>query len=268
MKKTLQAIWKFVNNKIFGYILVMIFVMFFLGTCNKNKDLKDEITKKDQNISAMTDTIKTVIKKNGNLEVSIDGYIGLTSDLQNYNKKLADQVKAQSGKVVTLNNIVFNLRNDSTSLANRIIELEKLLNKPIQLNDSTWDIGWSTKYKDIGTVAGHSIIGVRANKDWLRKIELTNEDIIISLIDIPVEMTWGQKWEGKGNSKKLKIYAETNYPGFQTKLLEGTYADIPKQGHWFQGFGIGPQFDIGYDFLHNQPAVVIGIGIQYNFYKF
>jgi len=263
----LKKIWKFVNSKVFGYIVIFIVAIMLIGMCNRNSDLKEQMGVQDQNISAKSDTIKTVLKKNGDLYVQIDGYIADATHLGEYSEKLAKQLKAQTGKVITLNNVVFRLRNDSTSLANRIIELEKKLNEPIQLNDSTWDIGWSAGYKGIGTVAGHSIVGVRADKKWLSDISLTNEDIIISLIDIPVSMTWGQKWEGKGKDKKLKIYAETNYPGFDAKLLEGTYADLPKENHWFTGFGIGPTFNVGYDFLHNQPAIILGVGIHYNIYQ-
>lgn len=267
MKNILKGLWNFINSKVFGYILILIIAIFFFGTCQRNSDLKDKIKRKDQNISALNDSIKQEIQKNGNLQVSIDGYIATNKELREYNKDLADRVKAQKGQVITLNRIVFRLKNDSTELAKRVDELEKKLNEPIQLNDSTWNLGWTAAYKGIGTISGNSIVGVRADRSWLKDIKLSNEDIIISSIDIPVEMEWGQKWVKENGQKRLKVFAQTDYPGFHTKLLEGTYVDYPKEEHWFTGFGIGPNFGMGYDFLNNRPAFTIGVGLHYNVYR-
>ena len=267
MKKILETVWKFVNSKIFSYVLILAVAVLFLGTCNRNKDLRNEAITHGKNLDAMNDTISTERLKSGALQVSIDGYVANAIDLENYNAELAQAVKDEKGKVITLSKINFRLKLDSTTLANRVIELEKKLSER-QLNDSTWALDWTAPYRDIGTIEGSSIVGINANKAWLPEIRLVNKDIIISSIDIPVEMTWGQKWEGKGKNKKLKIFANTSYPGFEAELLKGTYADLPKERHWFQGFGVGPTLNIGYDFMNSKPAFVVGVGIHYNLYKF
>ena len=259
----LNKIWKFVNSRIFGYIVIAVVLIILISMCNRNKTLREESNIKDQNISALHDSVNEVILKNGKLEASVASYIGTAKTLRQYNRELAKEVENQKGKVLTLNRIVFRLHNDSAALASMVEELEKKLNAPIQLNDSTWDMGWTVSYKTIGTISGHSIVGIRADKSWLKDIKLFNRDIVISDINIPVSITWGQKWV----DGKLKVYAQTSYPGFDTKLLEGTYVDLPKEKHWFNGFGVGPNFSVGYDFLNNKPSVIIGIGIHYNIYR-
>lgn len=268
MKKFLQGLWKFVNSKIFGYIMILVFAILFLGKCSSNTKLKDEADRKDQNISAMNDSIKIIVKEKGVVEFQRDGYIATAKELEEYNKELAKAVKAQKGKVITLNRMVARLKLDSTELAALVDSLKTVLEEPIQLNDSTWRIPWTAAYKKVGSVSGSSLVGVRGPEPWLKDIALTNKGITLTDWDIPINLTWGQKWVREDGEKKLKVFAETDYPGFDAKLLEGTYVDYPKKQHWLTGFGVGPTMNIGYDFLNNKPAFVVGIGIHYNIYQF
>lgn len=268
MKKIIRKIWEFINNKFFGYIIAMIFMAFVLGLCNNNSNLRDEIERYNNNISALTDTIKTEKLKNGDLESSINGYIGDVKDLKKFNKRLADQLKNAKGEVVTLNNIIFTLKQDSAELQKALDELKAKYNKPTKVNDSTWNVDWtlpfvydSTNY-DIFT--GRTQIGLEGNSEFLKTIDLIHNKTWLLERDSQIGLTWGQRYE----EDKLKIYAKTAHPAFKAKLLEGTYVDLPEERHWFNGFGIGPTFNIGYDFLHNQPVIVVGMGIHYNVYRF
>ncbi len=101
----------------------------------------------------------------------------------------------------------------------------------------------------------------------MQQFEINEKSPHNQLRESQIGLIWGQKWEGRGKDKRLKVYAQTAHPAFQTKLLEGTYVDYPKKRRWFTGLGIGPQFGVGYDFLNNQPAITIGLGIQYNIYQ-
>jgi len=271
MKKVFDIIWKFVNSKIFGYICLVAFIILFVGTCGRNSSLRDDAAIKDQNIAALTDSIKTVMLKNGDLQVSKNAYMASAKELKAFNEELSDAVKAQKGKVVTLNRIVFQLKQDTTDLQKYIDELLAKYEKPKKVNDSTWNVDWtlpfvydSTNY-DIFT--GRTQVGIRGPKSYFPEIDLTHNKTWLLNRESQIGLTWGQKWEGTGKDKKLKVYAQTAHPAFETKLLEGTYVDYPKKRHWFTGFGVGPQVGIGYDFLHNQPAFTVGLGIQYNIYQ-
>jgi len=268
MNKILKSIWKFINSKIFGYILILAFAVLFLGTCNKNNDLKNESSKKDQNISALIDSVQTIHLKNGVLEVSINGFLATSKELKEFNLNLSNQLKKERGKVITYSNIIFELNQNYTDLQKTFDSLKAEFNKPIQTNDSTWNVTWTLPFMydslNYDIFEGTTVVGVRASEIDLKSISLVHNWTFMNNRNSSMSMTWGQKYE----NGKLKVFARTLHPAFSAKLLEGTYVDYPKEKHWFSGFGIGPTFNIGYDFLHNQPAVVVGIGINYNIYQF
>ena len=268
MKKFLEKLWKFINSKIFGYIIILVFAALFIGTCGRNSSIKEENARKDQNMSALNDTIKTERLKNGDLLVSIDGYIGDATDLKEFNEGLAKQIKKEKGKVVTLNNIVFQLKQDSADLQENLAELKSKYEKPEQVNDSTWNVDWLLSYvydsTNFDIFNGRTQVGIRGPEKYFKDITLTHNKTWMLNRQSQIGLTWGQKYDEDG---KLKVFAQTSHPAFQAQLLEGTYVDFPKKRHWFTGFGVGPQLSVGYDFLHNQPAVMIGIGIHYNIYQ-
>lgn len=264
--KFLKGLWKFVNSKIFGYILLAVFVALFIGTCGRNANLKDESDRKDQNISVLNDSIEMVRQKNGELQASRNAYMADAKELREYNKELADEVKRQKGKVVTLNRIVFRLIQDTTELRKYIRELEK--EEPKQINDSTWAVPWTLYYVYDSTnydlFKGETRVGLIGPSSYFPEIKITHNGTEMLDRDSQIGMTWGQKYE----NGRLRVYAQTAHPAFRAKLLEGTYVDYPKERKWFTGFGIGPTLNVGYDFLHNQPAVIIGVGVHYNIYEF
>ena len=269
--KVLKIIWKFINSKVFGYLLVLAFAVLFLGTCNRNKSLKEESVRQEHNVTAMNDTIKTEKLKSGALQVSIDGYVADVIDLEKYNKDLADAVKAQKGKVITLNRVVFQLIQDTTELRRWIALNIPPPEPPSSTSDSTWKVPWAVRYvydsTNYDAYSGITNIGLRGPYD-LSKVSVFHTGTELTYRNSQIGLIWGQKYEGSGKNKRLKVYAQTTHPAFKAKLLEGTYVDFPKKTHWLQGFGVGPTLNIGYDFLNNQPAFVVGIGIHYNIYKF
>jgi len=262
--KIIKGIWTVLNSKIFIYAMFIGFALFYINNCNNNhqQDIIDQ-----QNISALNDSLHTITMKNGDLQVSIDGYIGDSKELKKYNKQLANQLSKEKGKVVTLNNIVFNLKQDSIDLQKSLDSLKVKYGKPIQINDSTWDINWALPFiydsLNYDIYSGLTQIGLRGDKSLFKKISLSHNKTIMLSRDSKMSMTWGQKYiDGK-----LKVFAETSHPAFKAQLLEGTYVDFSRKKHWFQGIGIGPSMDIGWDFINNKPAIVFGIGIQFNVYQ-
>jgi cell division protein FtsL len=265
MKKLLTTVWKFINSKVFGYIMIGVLAIILLGVFNRNSKLKEEAVRTEQNTAALNGTIKEEKLKSGDLQVSIDGYIANEKELKEYNSELADAVKNQKGDVVTLNRIVFNLKQDNADLKQFIEDLPDP-EPPQQDNDSTWTVFWAAKYVydsiDFDEYNGKTQVRLRGPFN-LGKVSVAHNNTELTYRNSQIGLTWGQKYE----DGKLKVFAQTAHPAFKTQLLEGTYVDYPKKKHWFTGFGIGPQIGVGYDFLHNQPAVTIGIGIQYNIFQ-
>ncbi|GAF99188.1 unnamed protein product, partial [marine sediment metagenome] len=204
---------------------------------------------------------------NGDLVASKSAYIANEKELKEFNAGLAKQLKDEKGKVVTFNNIVFQLRQDSADLQKNLADLKSEYEKPKQVNDSTWNVDWLLSYVYDSTnydiFDGRTQVGLRGPEGYFKDITLTHNKTWMLNRNSQIGLTWGQKYE----DGKLKVFAKTAHPAFQAQLLEGTYVDYPKKRHWFTGFGIGPQLSVGYDFLHNQPAFMIGVGIHYNIYQ-
>lgn len=274
MKKILEQIWKVINSKIFGWAMIFLFAILFLGMCNRNSGLKDDINKKDNNIAVMNDSITTVILKNGELQSSIGAYVASEKELNLLNEGLSKEVDKQKGTVSSLNRIVFNLTQSVEDLQKWKDEHPWVKPQPPSaVNDSTWDVPWVARYvydtSNFDEYKGTTQVGLRGPFD-LSKISVIHNNTDLTYRNSQISMVWGQEWVGRGKNKQLKVFARTSHPAFQSKLMEGYYVDQPSkdEGHWFKGFGVGPNFTVGYDFLHNQPAVFVGVGIHYNFYKF
>lgn len=267
--KILTIIWNFINSKFFGYVIIALLLLLAINFWNKNRNLKDNIKRNEQNIGVLNDSITTVKLKNGEIQASIGAYQATAKELEQFNKKLADQVDKEKGKVITFGNLVFRLRQDSIDLQKQLSELKAKYEKPVQINDSTWNVDWtlpfiydSTNY-DIFKGRTQIVTSGDIPKVWLDKIIINHNKTWLLNRESQIGLTWGQK-EVNG---KLLVFARTAHPAFQAKLLEGVYVDYPQKEHWFEGFGIGPNLSLGYDPLNSKTSIFIGVGIHYNIYK-
>lgn len=267
--KYLTLIWNFLNSKLFSYILIVLVVFFLINYWNKSRNLKEDLERKDHNIGVLNDSITTIKLKNGEYEASIGSYIATAEELKQFNKRLALQLEKESGKVVTFGNLIFRLRQDSIKLQKQLSELKAKYEKPVQINDSTWNVDWtlpfiydSTNY-DIFKGRTQIVTSGDIPKVWLDKIIINHNKTWLLNRESQIGLTWGQK-EVNG---KLLVFARTAHPAFQAKLLEGVYVDYPQKEHWFEGFGIGPNLSLGYDPLNSKTSIFIGVGIHYNIYK-
>ena len=268
-----KGLWNFLNSRIFVIVLIVVLIMIGVGECRRIIDLNTEIDIHDNNISALKDTLKFERTKNGELLVSIDGYIATEKDLKKLNKGLWDEVHAQKGKVISLTNLVVVLRQDSTELAKTIDKLHTIIGAMGRIDDSTFVAPWTLAYTydstNFDVFRGRTQIGVVSTNPLVFRHKNTY------MLDrkTQIELTWGEKVE-KG---KLRIFVQSNYPGFTVKSMEGVlidpnnnplFKDLMKKKHWFTGFGIGPNISTGWNILEAKPAVIIGVGIHYNIYEF
>jgi hypothetical protein len=265
--KIIDGMWKLLNSRLIGYVILGILALFLIGTCSRNSGLKDDIERQKNNIYALTDTIRNQRTSSGELRASIQGYIANAKELEAYNKELADQVKAETGKVITLNNIVFRLQQDTAQLKQYIDSLLTIIHDPVQVNDSTWYIDWTLSYtydaNNYDRYSGRTVVGVIGDSALLKDIKLSHNGTSLLNRDSQMKITWGQTMEGKG----LRVFAQTAHPAFKAQLLEGVYVDYGTKRRWFTGFGVGPQAGTGWSFIQGKPTLYLGIGVQYNVYQ-
>lgn len=288
LKKFLKGLWTFLNSKVFQYGLVILLVLFLLKTCGSEKNLKRENKIQEQNIAAANDTIKKEKTKNGKYEYTIAGYVASKKELEDVNSNLSKEVNQEKGKVLSLNKLVFQLKQDTTELRKHLRNI--VVEQPIKLNDSAYIIPWSMNYTwdslNYDNFIGQTKVGITIKPGFILKNK-SNSDILNNGIllkhyntelisrESQMDLIFGQKVE----DKQLRIFARTNYPGFNPKSLEGVLIDpntnpyiksIMKKhkilfpNTWTLGVGTSS----GYNLFNAKPYLGVGVNLTYNIYQF
>jgi len=268
----LKSIWKFVNSKIFGYAMLIILFLFLLKQCQNNNDLKKDIKIKEQNLAAADTSIK--IYKNNISWLTAEKAIWILSEkeLKKQNSDLYYQFKNQNGKIISLNQVILKLIQDTAFLLDSIKYLHKIIEKPIQISDSEWKLPWTLMYNWDATnydiFKGYTIAK-------LDTINLTIENITTNLIyrESQIDLVFGEKVV----DNKYQVYITTKYPGLSPTSMQGVFIDpnsnkelkkLIKKDHWFTGFSVGLGVTPGWDIIFQKPTIVIGPTLTYNIYNF
>lgn len=276
-------IFKFLTSKTFLFLIVLVLAILIGRSCAKTRDYQRIVNIRDQNIMALTDTIKKERTKSNRQSATIAGYITTIKDLEAFNRDLYKEVMDQEGNVLSLNNVIFQLRQDSSKLRSHVNYLESVINQPIRLNDSTFKLTWAKRYDwdsiNYDIYKGQSFVGLSVRSGYTWKDAFDNKFGIIDMrhydteiIDriSQVEITLGQKIE----DKQLRIFVQTDYPGFTATSLSGilidpnTNKDIQDlliKKRWFPNtfsVGVGPSF--GYNIFSNKIYLGIGVNVSYN----
>jgi len=271
MKGILEIIWKFINSRLFGYISIILLIFILANQCKKNRDLKRENIIKDQNISAANDSIKSYRDKNGKLTSEKSIWILTEKNLKNENRKLYNEIKAQRGKIISLNNIIFGLKQDSIILHDTIKYLKRIIGNSIQLDKTTWSLPWELHYKwdekNYDDFYGHTIVQL----DTIN-LKIIHKNTLLDKRTGNIELTFGEKIV----DNKFNVYVTTSYPGLSTKSLEGVFIDpnsnnnikkLIKKDHLFTGFSFSVGITPGWDFINKKPSIIIGPTIGYSIFS-
>jgi len=272
LKLILKGIWTFLNSKFFVIVLVVLLLIIGAGECKRIIDLNQTINIHEQNISALTDSLKFEKRKNGGLLVSIDGYIATEKELKTLNKSLWEKVKGQDGKIISLNHVVMKLQQDSIMLAKTVDDLKTKIGVLTRNDDSTYTAPWTLAYTYDSTnydiFTGKTLIGV-VDRDPLM---LRHKNTYMTNRTTQIDLIFGQKVE-KG---KLRVYIQSNYPGFTVKSMEGVlidpntnplFKDLMKKRHWFNGWSVGLGVTPGIDIVNQSKfGITVGPTFMWNIY--
>ena len=80
----LKKIWAVINSRIFLVLLFVGALAFGLQTCSKNTELKRLRKIDEQNQAALHDSLSFEQKKNGEMIISINGYISSVKGLEEH----------------------------------------------------------------------------------------------------------------------------------------------------------------------------------------
>jgi len=267
----LKKIWSFINSKFFPYVIVIILILLLAKQCQSNRDLKIDNKIKDQNIAAADTTIKIYKNKNGQLTAEKSIWILSEKELKKQNKSLYDQVNSQKGRIISLNNTILKLVQDTTLLLDSIRYLHEVIGKSEQISTDEWKLPWLLTYNWDNTnydiFKGYTIAKIDTVKNSI-------ENITTKMIyrESQIDLTFGEKVV----NGKYAVYITTKYPGLSPKSMNGVLIDpnnspikdLIKKEHWFQGFSIGIGITPTWDFIYQRPTIVIGPTLSYSIYNF
>lgn len=259
--------WKVIITGII-FILLLICAMMY----TRIQNLEHQLNISEQNIIAVNDSIKYERQKNGELQASIASYIAAEKELKNLNKDLYDKIKQQEGKVISLNNTIVQLVQDTTLLRRYLVEKETLLDSILQIDEGLYLARWGMTYSYDSTnfdiFTGSTYIKVTN----MYPLELAHINSEITSRITQIDLTWGQKIEDGA----LRIFIQSGYPGFTVAQMEGVlidpstnpfFKDIMKPKRWFSGFSVGVGASAGFNLTTGKWGLVIGPSVQYNIYS-
>jgi hypothetical protein len=273
MKKYLEYAWKFINSKFFGYAVVALLIILLAGQCQSKNNLKREKAKTEQNLAAANDSVKIYRDKQGKLTAEKAVWILSEKELKKQNKDLYDKVQQQKGDIISLNEVVFQLEQDTTILHDTIRYLKAVIGKAVQLNKTTWSLPWELDYrwdpagKNWDRFVGHTIAIVDTNT-----FEVTHKTTTLDKRTGNIDLIFGEKVV----DKKYNVYVTTTYPGLSVKSMEGVFIDpntnkdikkLIEKDHWFTGFSVSIGITPTYDFINKKPVIVVGPTIGYTIYQ-
>ena len=202
------------NWKLYGRIAIAIIIILLIVynafQYRKIQNLKLDANKSKQNELAMADSLKQERQKNGVMQTSIAGYVASEKELKNLNTDLYNEVKAQQGKVVSLNKALIQLRQDTAMLHSHIDYLNSIIGKPVKVDSNTYLLPWTLAYKydslNWDRFEGRTYVRV-LNKT---PIEVTHVNTEMLKRTSQINIVWGQKIEDKA----LRVFVQSTYPGF------------------------------------------------------
>ena len=247
---------------IIGIFVVGIIVLISLGAY-VGKLVKD-VNNYEYNLSVKNNKIIKLERRNNDLIYTTKAYKANKKELKKYNDSLYRELKKIKGDVITLNHIVFGLKQDTSDLNKYIDTLKSKAIQPTKTDSNEWAIDWVLFYNygnnNFDRYKGETTIEAYSKNDIIsiihKKTKLLERTTNINLV-------WGQKYTKDG----VQVYVKTEHPSLSVQNMDGVFVKYPKKKHWFTGFGIGPSLSGGYDVINNRTSFIIGVGINYNIYQ-
>ena len=270
--KYLTSIWNFIinpnNQRTILFIAIVIVGIIFFQTCNNNNQLKQDALKSEINKRALTDSIRIVKNKAGELQAEKNAFVATNKELKDLNINLYNEVQKQSKNVLTLTmlnadlSFKVNLLEDSLRNINYVVTYNKL-------NDTytiPWDFNKTFDDKNSRTIEGYTV----AKWDSVNNIIL-NEGTMLKKFDLKFNIVTGL--EEKDNN--LNIFVKSGYPDLKFDNIEGALIDpnnsplikkLMKQKRWT----FGPT--TGWGMMMSPSGIkfgfFIGVSGQYSLFSF
>ena len=242
---------------------IVLVVMFYFKSCQRQFQLKDELKRQEllneQNTRALTDSVRYLKNKAGDIEAVKSSFVTKVEDLEKLNQDLYAELKKEIGTVKSLIKAGVGVDRGEVTLSNDLIRYP---------DGKTYGLSFKDVYTDSALVW---------NLRGESKFKMENNTIFPSTTTIfennmKVKLVMGFK-ENKDN---YEVWARSGSPLVKFNDLDGVIL-IPKKPDLTtpvvkkKRFGIGPQigFGIGSDLSGNMKiGPYIGFGLSHNLLQF
>ncbi len=252
--------------KYIKYVLLAILIIFLIRSCKQNDNLRTKLNISEQNVKALSDSVRISKNKLGDIEYSKNILISEKNDLKNLNSDLKKELDKEKGKVYELTSIIISIKNQPKDTI-------KIPNDVLVYPDGSKGLDW--KYEKIYDKNNSRFIsGVSKFKIDTTSLAIIPLETLITKDEINFNIVQGLRETKEGN---LEMFVRSDYPDFSVKDLNSVILDpnshpLIKKYTKQKKFGIGPF--VGYGVYINNfngqvgLGVQIGIGIHYDIFKF
>lgn len=245
------------NIKFTLAIIVGILIFLNLRTCSRLKDEKQERKKQEiihnQNIDALTDTLKVVKNKLGEEESVKSAFIAENDQLKKLNNKLYNEVLKELGGVKSIIKSGVGINSDTLTISNTLVKYD----------DVTYGLQFDKEVIDTGFYS--HISGVSKLK--FENNTLFPDKTIISKNSIKVGLVYGFK----EYEDRYEVFARSSSDRVSFDELDGALiinkeddltTPTVKKKRWV----VGPSFSYGFTPKGFQPS--FGVSITYGVIRF
>lgn len=252
------------DNRQFILIAALgIVCMLWFRSCNQASKEKAalEIQQKvtEQNNRALTDSIKHVKDKAGDIEAVKSSFVSKLSDLGQLNKDLYAESKKEIGELKAL------IKGNIDASSGDVVMSNELKKYP---DDKTFGLLFEKTKVDSGmtwTINGESKFKLENNTIFPGQTEIFNNSMKLKIV-----------LGFKENEKDYEVFARSSNPNVKFDELSGVLF-IPKKPDPIlsppakdKKFGLGIHLGYGVGFLNKQLMLTpyVGVGVSYNIIKF
>lgn len=260
--KILTNLFSEKNIKFTLMALAAAFMLLWLKGCNDKRDAealaKHQQEINEQNLRAMTDSLRFEKNKNGDIEAVKSSFVTKLEDLEKQNADLYKEVKSEIGKVKSLIKAQAEIGRDSVTMANTLKKYPDGKTFGLTFNDTYEDTAITWKIK------GESKFQMENNTIFPGTTTIEENRIKLKLV-----------MGFKENKDNYEVFARSASPLVKFNDLDGVIL-IPKKPDITcppvkkKRFGIGFHGGLGIQ-VNNAGAKLgpyIGIGINYNIIEF
>lgn len=196
--------------KINGTIILIILLLLMGGGLwylfDQNSKLEQKLSESNQNIHALTDTLKVTKQKNGDLVYSKSILIASKEELEKLNSDLSDKVMDLEGEILSLTSTIISLEMELDTIRN---------NKIVNNGGGDYGIKWETK-KDFGDSNLRILSGVTNFNVKTDPLTITPINTIITRDYFNLSLVTGLRQTGS----ILEGFGTSTFPGLEFNRLD------------------------------------------------